>query len=168
MSDKHNKKSSLGSTFPRFERDGFKTTPQRSKLMGKIKGKNTYPELLLRKKLWALGIRYSIHADDLPGKPDIIIKKYRLVVFIDGDFWHGYRWEEKKKTLKTNRLFWILKIERTKQRDLFNNAALEDLGYTVMRFWEHDLKKNLSKCVNQIMLYIECAKTSLPIDYFKL
>lgn len=124
--------------------------------MSKIRGKNSIPELLLRRALWAKDIRFRIHRRDLPGRPDLVIDKYKLVVFVDGDFWHGYDWAIRKP--KTNQGFWIPKIERNMQRDREVNEQLELLGYTVMRFWEHDVRKNLQACINQLMLYIEAAR----------
>jgi len=133
------------------------TTPQRSYIMSRIRAKNTKPELLLRKALWAKNIRYRTHVKDLPGMPDIAIRKYRLAIFVDGEFWHGHQWEKTKGLLKSNRDFWITKIERNIQRDDKNNATLIAMGYTVFRFWGRDVQKNLQKCVNQIQLYIEAA-----------
>jgi len=149
---------------PRFEeKAGFYTTKQRSKTMSRIRGKNSIPELLLRKALWAENIRFRIHRQDLPGRPDLVIDKYRLAVFVDGDFWHGYQWEHRKP--KTNQAFWIPKIERNIQRDQFASESLSNLGYTVMRFWEHQVKQNLKACVNQVMLYIEAAKVlRIPLN----
>lgn len=145
---------------PRFEESaGFYTTKQRSKTMAKIRGKNSIPELMLRKALWAKNVRFRIHRKDLPGKPDLVIDKYRLVIFVDGDFWHGYEWAKRKP--KSNLGFWIPKIERNMQRDRFVNRSLSDIGYTVMRFWEHEVKNNLAVCLNQIMLYIEAAKDQI-------
>ncbi len=144
---------------PRFEEEGgFYTTKQRSRTMSKIRGKNSKPEILLRKALWKSNIRYRIHQKDLPGTPDIAIRKYRLVIFIDGAFWHGYQWEEKKHRIKSNQAFWIPKIERNIQRDRNVNKTLLHAGYTVMRFWEHEVEKNLDLVVNQILLYIEAAQ----------
>lgn len=142
---------------PRFEENGgFYTTKQRSKLMSKIRSKNTVPELLLRRSLWAKNIRFRVHNKKLPGNPDVVIDKYKLAVFVDGDFWHGYQWEDRKP--KSNSSFWIPKIERNIQRDKFVNENLTSLGYTVMRFWEHEVKQNLASCVNQIILYVEAAR----------
>ena len=139
---------------PRFEEStGFYTTKERSKMMSKIKGKNSVPELLLRKALWAKNIRYRIHRKDLPGRPDIVIEKYKLAIFVDGDFWHGYDWEKRKP--KSNESFWIAKIERNMQRDRFANEALGEMGYTVMRFWENEVRGDLDACVNQVELYLE-------------
>ncbi|WP_199118812.1 very short patch repair endonuclease [Pedobacter sp. ASV28] len=143
---------------PRFEESaGFYTTKQRSKTMAKIKGKNSVPELLLRKALWAKNIRFRIHRNDLLGRPDLVIEKYKLAIFIDGDFWHGYQWNDRKP--KTNQKFWLPKIERNMQRDRFVKQSLEGMGYTVMRFWEHEVKHHLMVCVNQVMLYIEAARS---------
>ena len=149
---------------PRFEESaGFYTTKQRSKTMSKIRAKNSIPEMLLRKALWAKNIRFRIHRKDLPGKPDLVINKYRLVVFVDGDFWHGYNWSHQKP--KSNLGFWIPKIERNMQRDQFANQSLQQMGYTVMRFWEHEVKENLAACVNQVLLYIEAAKIQvIPVS----
>jgi len=124
--------------------------------MSKIRGKNSVPELLLRKALWAKNIRFRIHREDLPGRPDLVIDKYQLAVFVDGDFWHGYEWKTRKP--KINQGFWVPKIERNMQRDRFVTKSLTEMGFTVMRFWEHEVKENLKACVNQVMLYVESAK----------
>lgn len=149
---------------PRFEEQaGFVTTKQRSKIMSKIKGKNSVPELLLRRALWVKNIRFRIHRKDLPGRPDIVIEKYKLVIFVDGDFWHGYEWLKRKP--KTNQSFWMPKIERNMQRDRFANETLNEMGYTVMRFWEHEVEKNLKACLNQVMLYLETMKgDKIPLN----
>jgi DNA mismatch endonuclease (patch repair protein) len=140
---------------PRFNEDnGFYTTKERSKLMSKIKGVDTKPELKLRKALWRLGYRYRKNVKQLPGKPDIVYKKYKLVVFVDGEFWHGYEWEDKKQKIRSNREFWIPKIERNIQRDQFNNQLLIDSGWTVMRFWDKEIKMNLEHCLNRIIDHI--------------
>jgi DNA mismatch endonuclease (patch repair protein) len=148
----------LGKTIkvPRFEKkNGFYTTSQRSLLMSKIKGKNTSPEIRFRKTLWDLGLRYRLHNKKLPGNPDIVFKKHKLIIFIDCEFWHGYNWEQKKIKIKANRDFWIPKIERNIQRDNLNNIKLEEMGYKVYRFWEQDIKKNLENSVNKIIKHIQ-------------
>jgi DNA mismatch endonuclease (patch repair protein) len=133
----------------------FNTTPERSKLMSKIKGKNTQPEIMFRKALYSLGIRYRLNVANLPGKPDIAIKKYKLAIFIDGDFWHGYKWEEKKVRIKSNAEYWIKKIEMNMQRDRRNTIDLENMGYTVLRFWDHEVKKDLQGCVFYVTSFFE-------------
>ncbi len=141
---------------PRFnEESGFYTTPERSKIMGKIRGKNTKPEMAFRKALYAQGYRYRIDYRKLTGKPDIVLKKYKTVIFIDGEYWHGYNWEERKPKIKTNREFWIAKIERNMQRDEEVNRTVEDLGYKIFRFWENEIKKELSRCLSEVVSYIE-------------
>ena len=137
---------------PRFrEEDGFYTTPERSKIMGRIRGKNTNPELAFRKALWEAGYRYRIDYKKLIGKPDIALNKYKTVIFIDGEFWHGHNWGERKDKIKSNREFWIPKIERNIQRDIEVNAALEKMGYTVFRFWETEVKKDLETCLQKVL-----------------
>ncbi len=140
---------------PRFnEENGFYTTTERSRLMAKIKAKNTSPEVLLRKALWRAGIRYRLYNKQLPGKPDILIRKYKLIIFVDGEFWHGFDWENKREKIKANRGFWIAKIERNMQRDRINKIKLEALGFKVMRFWEKQVKKELQTCLDQIRDHI--------------
>ncbi|MDC6366418.1 MULTISPECIES: very short patch repair endonuclease [Flavobacteriaceae] len=144
---------------PRFnEESGFYTTPERSKIMGKIRGKNTKSELAFRKALWKAGYRYRIDYKKLIGKPDIALKKYRTVIFIDGEFWHGHNWEERKHKIKSNREFWIPKIERNIQRDQEVNAGLKELGYTVFRFWESEVKKSLDSCLEEVLEHLENVK----------
>lgn len=141
---------------PRFnEESGFYTTPERSRIMGKIRGKNTKPELAFRKALWAAGYRYRIDYKKLIGKPDIVLKKYRTIIFIDGEYWHGYNWEERKPKIKTNREFWIPKIERNLQRDREVNAELGRLGYKVFRFWEREIKKELEECLQLVLDHLQ-------------
>ena len=141
---------------PRFnEESGFYTTPERSKIMGKIRGKNTKPELAFRKGLYAKGYRYRIDYKKLIGRPDIVLKKHKTVIFIDGEFWHGYNWKERKKRIKSNREFWIAKIERNMQRDREVNAELKNQGYEVFRFWESAIKKDLEKCLEIVIAHLE-------------
>lgn len=132
----------------------FDTTPERSSLMKKIKSNNTKPEIKLRKALWAAGIRYRLNVTKLLGKPDIVMQKHKLVIFIDGEFWHGFKWEEKKPKIKANRHYWIKKIERNIQRDIENTKFLQESGYAVIRFWEHEIKKDIDSCVKKILNHI--------------
>ncbi len=146
---------------PRFEEaNGFYTSKKRSKIMSGIKGKNTRPEVRLRKALWHAGLRYRKHDKHLPGTPDIISKKYKVAIFVDGEFWHGHNWSTKKASIKSNRAFWIPKIERNIQRDTENTLALERLGYTVFRFWTHEIKHELGHCIKQILDYVH--RKSMP------
>ncbi|UBM60637.1 very short patch repair endonuclease [Marinilongibacter aquaticus] len=140
---------------PRFEeKSGFYTSRTRSRMMSKIRSKNTKPEILFRRVLHAQGLRFRVHVKDLPGKPDIANKAKKYVVFIDGDFWHGHDWNEKKKQIKSNRAFWIAKIDRNIARDRQVNADLENRGFKVFRFWASDIKRNLGRCVKEVLNYL--------------
>ncbi len=133
---------------PKFaEENGFYTTAERSKNMSKIRGKDTKPEVALRKAVWQLGYRYRKNHKKLAGKPDLAFTRQKVAVFVDGEFWHGHNWEEKKHRIKSNQAFWIPKIERNMQRDRQNTQLLEQQGWTVLRFWEQDLKKDLGGCL---------------------
>ncbi|GAB5398627.1 MAG: very short patch repair endonuclease [Aureisphaera sp.] len=141
---------------PRFEeKAGFYTTKKRSRIMSSIRAKNTKPEMTIRKALWAKGIRYRVNSGQLPGKPDISIKKYKLAIFVDGEFWHGYDWDSKKGSIKSNRGFWIPKIERNMQKDHEVNQHLREMGFTVFRFWSREISGDLDRCVNDIIGYIK-------------
>lgn len=126
------------------------TPEQRRKNMQAIRSKDTHIELVLRNALWHKGIRYRKNYKGLPGKPDIAITKYRIAVFCDSDFWHGYDWENRNQRIKSNREYWIPKIERNMQRDREVTAALEDSGWLVLRFWEFQIKKELDTCVEAV------------------
>lgn len=132
----------------------LQTSPERSKLMRKIKSKNTKSEVLFRKELWLRGFRYRINVKQLPGRPDIYLSKYRLAIFIDGEFWHGYNWIEKKDKIKSNRHYWIPKIEKNMLRDTQNNIALENQGIKVMRFWDGEIKNKLDECLERVLEFI--------------
>lgn len=118
--------------------------------MQAIKSKDTSIELRLRKALWREGIRYRKNYKKLPGKPDIAITKYRIAVFCDSDFWHGYDWENRNQRIKSNRGYWVPKIERNMQRDKEVTTQLQRDGWVVLRFWEWQIRKNLDKCVDDV------------------
>lgn len=126
------------------------TPEQRRRNMQAIKSKDTTIELALRKALWSKGIRYRKNYKMLIGKPDIVITKTKIAVFCDSDFWHGYDWENRNHKIKSNRDYWIPKIERNIQRDREVTGALEKAGWTVFRFWEHQIKKELEICVDTV------------------
>ncbi len=133
----------------------FDTTTERSQLMKKIHSTDTKAEIALRKALWANGIRYRKNYAKLPGKPDIAIVKNKIAIFVDGEFWHGYNWEEKKQRIKPNRSYWIPKIDKTIKRDKENNEKIRKIGWTVLRFWEHEIKKDLEKCTLEVLKKIQ-------------
>lgn len=127
--------------------NGYITTPQRSKIMKRVRKKSTREEVILRKQLWKMGLRYRVNCKNLYGTPDIVFKKFKTVIFVDGDFWHGYNWEKVKQGIKTNKSFWIAKIERNIERDTEINQKLKDEGYSVLRFWTHQIENDLDGCV---------------------
>ncbi len=105
---------------------------------------DTKPELLLRKAVWRLGLRYYTNVSSLPGKPDMVFPRIKLAVFCDGDFWHGRNWRESKARLLKgwNATYWTAKISRNMERDREVNAVLEREGWLVLRFWEKDILKD--------------------------
>ena len=128
------------------------TKEQRHKNMKNIKGKDTKIEVLLRKALWNKGYRYRKNYKKLEGKPDIVLTKYKIAIFCDGEFFHGKDWEKLKERLKSgnNGEFWIKKIARNMERDDNINKRLQFEGWTVLRFWGDDIKKNTEECVKTI------------------
>ncbi len=128
------------------------STEQRHKNMSRIKAKDTTIEIKLRKALWHKGYRYRKNYKALPGSPDIVLTKYKIVIFCDGEFFHGKDWEQLRKKLKNsnNSQFWISKIARNIDRDDEINKKLVVMGWTVLRFWGEDIKKHLDECVQVI------------------
>ena len=122
----------------------------RSENMRRIKSKDTSIEILLRKELWRRGLRYRKNAKDVFGKPDIVFKGKKLAVFADSEFWHGKYLIEGKYIPKTNTEYWVRKITRNIERDKEVDNLLEEEGWTVLRFWESDIKKSTEKCTNII------------------
>lgn len=128
------------------------TPEQRKKNMQHIRSKDTKIEVLLRKALWQRGYRYRKNYKDLPGKPDIALTKYKIAIFCDGEFFHGKNWEVLKPKLQksNNSEFWINKINRNRERDDKINKELLFIGWTVIRFWGDDIKKNTDECIQVI------------------
>ncbi len=112
----------------------------RSYNMSRIKGKDTKPEMVVRKFLFANGFRYRLHDKKLPGKPDIVLPKYKTVIFVHGCFWHGHEGCRYFKMPQTNTAFWMQKIERNKEVDLKSHNELINNDYTVLVIWECQLK----------------------------
>lgn len=126
------------------------TKEQITRNMRSNKSKDTKPELMLRKELWSRGMRYRKNYKVLPGKPDMVFLRAKLAVFVDGKMWHGYDWEHQKNDFKSNRDFWIPKIERNIERDLKVNQILNEQGWQVVRFWDFEIKKNVVACADKI------------------
>lgn len=128
------------------------TEAQRRKNMQHIKSKDTKIEVLLRKALWKEGYRYCKNCQDIPGKPDIVLKKYKIAIFCDGEFFHGKDWEVLKPRLKksNNGEYWVSKISKNRQHDDEVNKRLLFEGWTVIRFWGDDIKKHTDECVKVV------------------
>lgn len=128
------------------------TKEQRRKNMQNIRSKNTSIEVILRKALWQKGYRYRKNYKGLPGNPDIVLTKYKIAIFCDGEFFHGKDWEVLKPRLEksNNSKFWINKILRNQERDDEVNKRLVFEGWTVIRFWGDDIKKRLDECVKVV------------------
>ncbi len=128
-----------------------KLTPeQRHKNMQAVKSKNTKIELLLRQELWKRGLRYRKNVKSVFGHPDIAFIGKKVAVFCDSEFWHGYDWDKRKSDIKSNKAFWIAKIERNIARDKEVNDYLTSHGWTVLRFWGKEIQKNVTHCVDMI------------------
>ena len=139
-----------------------KLTPeQRKKCMQSNKSKGTKPELVLAKAMWALGLRYRKNSGSIFGKPDFSFKKYKVAVFVDGEFWHGKDWEQRKAEIKGNREFWIAKIERNIRRDMEVTGRLKAEGWTVLRFWSNDVVKDTTSCAEKVKEIIRARRIDL-------
>ena len=128
---------------------------QRHKNMRAIKNKDSEIEMLLRRELWKRGLRYRKNVKKIFGHPDIVFIGKKIAVFCDSEFWHGYDWENQKKTIKSRKDFWIPKIERNIQRDIEVNEKLKNAGWNVIRFWGKDIKKRCSECADIIEAELE-------------
>ncbi|SJZ33453.1 T/G mismatch-specific endonuclease [Eubacterium coprostanoligenes] len=126
------------------------TPEQRRKNMKAVKNKGSKIETMLQKELWRRGLRYRKNAKQVYGTPDIVFIGKKVAVFCDSEFFHGYDWENKQNEIKSNRDFWIPKIERNMQRDSEVNEKLQTEGWTVLRFWGNDIKNDLTNCADII------------------
>ena len=135
------------------------TREQRHRCMSRIRGRDTKPELLVRRFLWRKGYRYRLYDKRLPGRPDIIMRQRRTVIFVNGCFWHGHDCE-KYRLPKTNTEFWQQKIERNRRRDISNRLALKMMGFNVITIWECELEpkrrqmtlRSLDRTLSRILL----------------
>ena len=118
--------------------------------MSLIKSKDTSIEIVFRKALWKAGFRYRKNYKKLPGKPDIALTKQKIAIFCDGEFWHGKNWDEYKEKIKSNRKYWIPKIDKNIKRDFEIDRDLKFMGWEVLHFWGNDIKKNLQGCIEQV------------------
>lgn len=131
------------------------TKEKRRNIMQHIRAKNTKAEVMLRKALWHCGIRYRKYYKKLPGTPDIAITKYRIAVFVDGDFWHARGHENNPgEQIQTNSTFWSKKLKRNVERDKEVNQALLEMGWLVLRYWDSDVNKDCEACIEDIKQYL--------------
>jgi DNA mismatch endonuclease, patch repair protein len=133
------------------------TKKKRSEVMSKIRSKDTKVEKdflkILSKELYPKGYRYRKNYKKLPGSPDIVFVKYKLAIFIDGDFWHGYNFKKRRRKLPLK--YWVPKIEKNMKRDKENTKKLKKLGWKVIRIWEHEVQKKSSKYIESIRLFLD-------------
>lgn len=131
------------------------TREQRHKNMSHIRSKDTKPEVLLRKALWKRGIRYRKNYAALPGKTDIALTRYKIAIFVDGDFWHARGHQDfPGEQVASNKEYWQKKLRNNVERDKAVNDILTEDGWLVLRFWSSDVMKHLDECINQILQYI--------------
>lgn len=129
------------------------TPEQRRRNMQHVRSKDTKPEVFFRKLLYHKGFRYRKNWKELPGKPDIVLTKYKICIFVDGEYFHGKDWEEGEKQRVergSNSSYWVPKIERNMERDREIEAELNGLGWTVIRFWSRDVLKEPEKCAEAV------------------
>lgn len=135
-------------------------THQRSRTMAAIRGRDTKPEILLGRALRHLGLRFAAHDSRLPGKPDIVFRSHRLVIFVDGDFWHGRHWTSRraKLLLGNNAAYWVAKIETNVRRDRRTNRALRSGGWFVTRVWESDIMRDVNAIARRVAVRLSTCK----------
>lgn len=140
------------------------TTPQRSRMMAGIRGKNTLPELKLRHALFAEGFRYRLHRRDLPGTPDMVFPRYRAVLFVHGCFWHRHEGCRYTTTPKSNGEYWRLKFEGNVSRDVRDIALLRQSGWRVAIVWECALKRSLQDVVATVEEWLQGDRDVLAVE----
>ena len=133
----------------------YDSTPEIRKRMSKVRLKNGKAETILAKRLWHEGYRYRRNYKKLPGSPDIALTTYKVAVFVDGEFWHGENWKERKAKLKHNREYWIEKIEENMARDKRVDGQLQEMGWTTLHFWEKQVLKHTDECLQVVLELLE-------------
>jgi DNA mismatch endonuclease (patch repair protein) len=133
--------------------------------MRRVRSRDTTPELALRRALWKQGLRYRIYSRQLPGNPDIVFRGARVVVFVDGDFWHGNQWRLRGLASLEDQFrhakradYWVPKIRRNMVRDADATARLEYGGWKVLRLWESDIAADLGGCVKRVRDAVEAGQ----------
>lgn len=131
----------------------LQTSPQRHANMAAIHGKDTKPEMVVRRYLWGHGFRYRLSHPRLPGKPDIVLRKYRTCIFVNGCFWHGHESCRYYTIPKTNTEFWVNKVKRNKERDLKVQHGLASMGWHCITIWECELKPKVREKTLESLAY---------------
>ena len=145
---------------PRRHRGDIMSAEKRSALMSRIKGRDTGLELAVRDLLSAAGVAFETHAADLPGRPDFVFRDARVVVLVDGDFWHGWRfpvWRDKLSPA------WEAKIETNRRRDARNMRRLRSRGWRVIRLWEHQVARDPQVCLKKILSALRGCLETYPV-----
>jgi DNA mismatch endonuclease (patch repair protein) len=128
-----------------------KTKESKKPAIGRVPGFGTQIELVLGSALWAAGVRYRKQYRKIPGRPDFVVPKAKLAIFCDSSFWHGRGWPASSAQFRTNREFWLPKIERNIRRDEEVNGLLAGLGWTTLRFWDDEILKRTNECVTRVL-----------------
>jgi DNA mismatch endonuclease (patch repair protein) len=136
----------------RRHRGDIMSPEKRSAVMARIKGRNTGPELAIAAGLAARGLAWEGHARDLPGRPDFVFREDKVAVFVDGDFWHGWRFPQWRDKLSEK---WEAKIDGNRRRDVRNRGLLRRKGWKVVRLWEHQVSTDIDACVVRVVRLLE-------------
>ncbi len=135
------------------------TVERRSQLMARVRTRNTAPEVALRRALWALGVRgWRLHAKDLPGKPDLVFRRARVAVFVDGGFWHGHP----SVYHGQSGAFWDTKIARNRARDERVSAELASAGWSVVRLWDFEVERDAGTCAERVRAALSQESAAQP------
>jgi DNA mismatch endonuclease, patch repair protein len=143
----------------RRHRGDIMSPETRSRVMARIRGRDTGPELAVSGALTALGLSFESHARDLPGRPDFVFREIKLAIFVDGDFWHGWRFHEWRDKLSPA---WEIKIAGNRKRDSRNFRLLRQQGWKVIRLWEHQIERNPKACLRKVTKFIHERTADFP------
>jgi DNA mismatch endonuclease (patch repair protein) len=133
----------------------------RRKCMTSVRNKDTDLEVLVRSRLHRLGLRFRKHVKALPGTPDVVFPRAKVAVFVDGDFWHGYRFRTWRHKVAE---FWQAKIEKNRRRDAQNFRRLRGMGWKVIRLWKHELQKDPDGCIERIVITVRPARAAISAE----
>jgi DNA mismatch endonuclease (patch repair protein) len=142
----------IPSSRPRRHQGDIMSAEKRSAVMARIKGKDTGPEKQMAAALAEHGLSWESHARDLPGRPDFVFREQRIAIFVDGDFWHGWRFPQWRSKLSEK---WESKIDGNRRRDARNHRSLRQMGWRVIRLWEHQVAKDIHACVTKVLRLLE-------------